>query len=270
MIATNHPVEMPTPGQGRSTVLWADDAEAASYTHDVGTYRATVEPSVWVVEPPFSRDVLVAACMTSRTTSPDELVTMSTRQVRAWALGNLLFEGVSTAKRELESAMFTAAYRAYRADAYRDDPATAPFFALACARIDRAFGFNGKMSPLPTRPVALISATGTSRAVPTDIRRLCTERKWSRSRLLFEMRRTATASGIALPGNESLRRMVRTWANGHRGLSQMYVQVLSDVFTVRFEDGSQDVAARRRRPPIASPHTTAPTVRAGLALAEVA
>jgi hypothetical protein len=269
MIATNHPVEMPTPGQGRSTVLWADDAEAASYTHDVGTYRATVEPSVWVVEPPFSRDVLVAACMTSRTTSPDELVTMSTRQVRAWALGNLLFEGVSTAKRELESAMFTDAYRAYRADAYRDDPATAPFFALACARIDRAFGFNGKMSPLPTRPVASISATGTSRAVPTDIRRLCTERKWSRSRLLFEMRRTATASGIALPGNESLRRMVRTWANGHRGLSQMYVRVLSDVFTVRFEDGSQDVAARRR-PPIASPHTTAPTVRAGLALAEVA
>jgi hypothetical protein len=146
MIATKDPVEIQTLGQGRSTVLWADDAEVASYTHDVDTYRAAVEPSVWVVLP-FGRDVLVAACMASPTSSPEELVTMSAGQVRSWALGNLLFEGVSTAKHEVEFARFTD----YR-DAYSDDPDAAKFFVLVCARVDEAFGFNGQRPPVAHRP----------------------------------------------------------------------------------------------------------------------
>jgi len=182
-----------------------------------------------------------------------------------------LFEGVSTAKRELESAMFADAYRAYRDDAYRDDPATAQFSPSPVLALTRHSGSTARCRPFRHDPSRSISATGTSRAVPTDIRRLCTERKWSRSRLLFEMRRTATASGIALPATRACGAWCVRGPTATVACQQMYVQVLSDVFTVRFRGrfagrGRADDAVH-----LSQVHTTtAPTVRAGLALAEVA
>jgi hypothetical protein len=73
---------------------------------------------------------------------------------------------------------------------------------------------------------------------PRDIDRLCAERQWKRSRLLLELRRAARGLRQELPGDDSLRRMVREWASGRRRLSRQYAELLSAVFGVPFEVSS--------------------------------
>lgn len=73
---------------------------------------------------------------------------------------------------------------------------------------------------------------------PRDIDRLCAERQWKRTRLLLELRRAARGLKQELPGDESLRRMVREWASGRRRLSPQYAELLSVVFGVPFESSS--------------------------------
>lgn len=82
----------------------------------------------------------------------------------------------------------------------------------------------------------------------TDIQRLCDERTWSRRRLVFELRRAATAAGETLPGDESLERMIRQWANSQRGLSALSAGLLSSVFGVDFEVSRPAVRASSAAP----------------------
>ncbi|EFC86141.1 hypothetical protein [Parafrankia sp. EUN1f] len=84
-------------------------------------------------------------------------------------------------------------------------------------------------APPQVRPEQVPAATGP------DINRLSCERGWSRARLVLELRRAATAGRATLPGDESLKRMIRQWANGQRGLSPLYADLLTAVFGVRFE-----------------------------------
>lgn len=72
-------------------------------------------------------------------------------------------------------------------------------------------------------------------ATGRDINDLSCARGWSRSRLVLELRRTAAAQRTTLPGDDSLKRMIRLWANGQRGLSPLYAGLLTTVFGVRFE-----------------------------------
>ncbi|NED95853.1 hypothetical protein G1H11_11075 [Phytoactinopolyspora alkaliphila] len=71
----------------------------------------------------------------------------------------------------------------------------------------------------------------------TSINALCEQRGWSRARLIHELRRVASVRRESLPSDESLLRMVREWANGRRGLSTFYAELLTDVFGVRFGTG---------------------------------
>ncbi len=82
-----------------------------------------------------------------------------------------------------------------------------------------------------------------SEAFATEIGALCTERGWSRSRLIQELRKAAKVQGAELPEDGNLNRMIRMWSSGDRGLSMMYAEILSAVFEVRF------VAGKVARPP---------------------
>ncbi|MGH3502541.1 MAG: hypothetical protein ACRDQA_16865 [Nocardioidaceae bacterium] len=91
----------------------------------------------------------------------------------------------------------------------------------------------------------------------TDIPSLCSARGWSRARLIAELRRAAGSRQITLPADASLKRMVREWANGRRGLSDFYASLLSATLGVSFtegrggstvddsDDGQQDELAQR-------------------------
>lgn len=70
-----------------------------------------------------------------------------------------------------------------------------------------------------------------------EIDTLCKARRWSRARLMLELRKAARAKETELPPDESLRRMIREWANGRRGLSTFYAELLSAVFGVQFRTG---------------------------------
>jgi hypothetical protein len=72
---------------------------------------------------------------------------------------------------------------------------------------------------------------------PSDINALCSERGWSRSHFIRELRSAASARGIELRGDDSLDRMIRQWNSGTRGLSRSNADLLSDVFGVRFTVG---------------------------------
>ncbi len=62
-----------------------------------------------------------------------------------------------------------------------------------------------------------------------DIRSLCEQRGWSRTRLIHEMRRHADRAGVSLPGDESLRRMLKMWAGGGRRPSPVYAELLAAI-----------------------------------------
>ncbi|ABD10575.1 hypothetical protein ThrDRAFT_04534 [Frankia casuarinae] len=79
------------------------------------------------------------------------------------------------------------------------------------------------------------SAVGELGLTASDVRRLCEDRKWSTGRLIVELRRAAGRRGVRLPDNDSVKRTVRRWRNGHTaGLSPFYADLLSDVFGSAF------------------------------------
>lgn len=59
-----------------------------------------------------------------------------------------------------------------------------------------------------------------------DVKALLSERGWSRSRLVSELRKVAAREGRQLPGDESLIRMIRLWVNGTRIPSADYDALL--------------------------------------------
>lgn len=63
-----------------------------------------------------------------------------------------------------------------------------------------------------------------------EINRLCKERGWTRSRLVLELRTAARRRNVQLPSDDSLKRMIREWAAGRRGLSEFYADLLSSIF----------------------------------------
>lgn len=75
---------------------------------------------------------------------------------------------------------------------------------------------------------------------PHDIDGLCRDHGWTRTRLIRSLRLAADARGTALPGDESLRRMVRQWASGQRRPSAMYRELLGDVFGAPFSTDGPD------------------------------
>ncbi|BEL10325.1 hypothetical protein Q0Z83_085160 [Actinoplanes sichuanensis] len=53
----------------------------------------------------------------------------------------------------------------------------------------------------------------------TDLVRLCDQQGWSRARLMLELRNAARSRNRGLlPDDPSLKRMIREWAHGRRGL----------------------------------------------------
>jgi len=127
---------------GSAGAFLATSPNVASFTHvvDPGSGWADVQPSAWVTVP-FGRDVLVAACMLSEGYGLADVASLTDDGVREWAIGEVLHGGTDAAKDETDSAPFRSGYR--------DDPAAAEFFTLACARIDAAFGFTGPAVPAP-------------------------------------------------------------------------------------------------------------------------
>src|SRR3954471_249490 len=83
---------------------------------------------------------------------------------------------------------------------------------------------------------------GQGRVRAADIGRLCSERSWSRDRLIRELRAAARRlnSRQELPADDSLKRMNRQGVNSDRGLSPMYAELLTLVFGVPFETGRYD------------------------------
>ncbi len=71
----------------------------------------------------------------------------------------------------------------------------------------------------------------------TEIGVLCEQRRWTRARLIFELRRAARSQGVTLPEDASLKRMIRSWNSGDRGLSELYAGLLAAVFGVPFTAG---------------------------------
>lgn len=74
----------------------------------------------------------------------------------------------------------------------------------------------------------------------TEIDALSDARGWTRARLILELRKAARERHTSLPADESLRRMVRQWATGRRGLSEFYAELLSAAFGVAFTAGKDD------------------------------
>ena len=81
----------------------------------------------------------------------------------------------------------------------------------------------------------------------TQIGELCAERDWTRQRLIHELRQAARTQKTALPDDGNLKRMIRQWISGERGLSQMYADLFTSVFGVPLLAGKDqaepDVAA---------------------------
>jgi hypothetical protein len=85
----------------------------------------------------------------------------------------------------------------------------------------------------------------------TQIGPLCAARGWSRARLIAELRRVGRERNVTLPGDDSLRRMVREWVNGRRGLSDFYAGLFTAVFGVPFTSASSmDEWASGQRSPL--------------------
>ncbi|WP_067507123.1 hypothetical protein [Actinoplanes sp. TFC3] len=78
----------------------------------------------------------------------------------------------------------------------------------------------------------------------TDLPRLCDQRGWkNRARLMLELRAAArrTNRGL-LPDDTSLKRMIREWVHGRRGLSPEYADLFAEVFGVPFAIGRPGTA----------------------------
>jgi tetratricopeptide (TPR) repeat protein len=75
----------------------------------------------------------------------------------------------------------------------------------------------------------------------TDIVALSEERRWTRSRLIYEMRQAGRAlrPPLQLPDDGNLRRMLRLWNGGTRGLSTEYAALFTAVFGAPFMTGKQ-------------------------------
>jgi tetratricopeptide (TPR) repeat protein len=69
----------------------------------------------------------------------------------------------------------------------------------------------------------------------TDINALCDTRGWSRAKLIQQLRTAARMQSTQLPNDDSLRRMIREWAAGRRGLSDFYASLMTTTFGVSFE-----------------------------------
>ncbi|MEU4241886.1 XRE family transcriptional regulator [Actinoplanes sp. NPDC026619] len=79
----------------------------------------------------------------------------------------------------------------------------------------------------------------------TDLPRLCEQRGWTnRARLMLELRGAARRMNRGLlPDDTSLKRMIREWVHGRRGLSQEYADLFAEVFGVPFAIGKPGMAA---------------------------
>src|SRR3954447_22591240 len=96
------------------------------------------------------------------------------------------------------------------------------------------------------------------------------ERGWSQARLMYELERLASASGLAVPGRESLRIMVSRWENGHvrpdasyRGmLCRIYGQGPADLGLDEWAAGGAGTAldVRQVLPRLPDGHTVGPEV----------
>jgi tetratricopeptide (TPR) repeat protein len=79
----------------------------------------------------------------------------------------------------------------------------------------------------------------------TNLPDLCEQRGWKhRARLVLELRAAArrTNHGL-LPDDESLKRMIREWIHGRRGLSPEYADLFAEVFGVPFTVGKSSTEA---------------------------
>lgn len=76
----------------------------------------------------------------------------------------------------------------------------------------------------------------------TDVGRLCTERGWTRARLMLELRKAAGSRDERLPEDENLSRMIRQWISGKRGLSERSAELLTMAFGINFESVDREIA----------------------------
>src|SRR5215218_5739830 len=100
------------------------------------------------------------------------------------------------------------------------------------------------------------------------------ERGWSQSRLMYELERHAGASGLAVPGRESLRIMLSRWENGRVRPDDSYRRLLSGIYDRTAEElGIDDSASggmrgcpdlRHTLPALPNGHTVGPEVVAHL------
>jgi tetratricopeptide (TPR) repeat protein len=77
-----------------------------------------------------------------------------------------------------------------------------------------------------------------------DIAAMCAARGWSRARLISAMRHAAAVDGLQLPGDDSLKRMIRLWVNGERQPSDGYASLLARTFGVAQVQAGPDSADR--------------------------
>ncbi len=99
----------------------------------------------------------------------------------------------------------------------------------------------------------------------SDLARLCDQRGWTRTRLMLELRNAArrTRHGL-LPEDASLKRMIREWIHGRRGLSPEYADLFTEIFGMPFRTG------KPRAPSVAASSSPAedPDLAARLTAAE--
>lgn len=85
---------------------------------------------------------------------------------------------------------------------------------------------TGPVRPFPTED---------SRGLPgdsLDVAALCAAHGWTRARLITALRKAAATEGRELPGDESLKRMIRLWVNGTRRPSEDYAALLARAFGI--------------------------------------
>ena len=80
---------------------------------------------------------------------------------------------------------------------------------------------------------------GDSPGDALDLVELCRARGWTRGRLLREMRIVARRDGQSLPGDDSLKRMIRLWANGTRAPGSFYASLLVRTLSVPLGDNAE-------------------------------
>lgn len=79
-----------------------------------------------------------------------------------------------------------------------------------------------------------------SRGDALDISGMCQSRGWSRARLIKELRSLARDQRKQLPGDESLKRMIREWEHGRRTPSDDYARLLRRAFGVAAQSARED------------------------------